>query len=229
MRRFPYSPKTPSKQPHRPSIKVNDMKLYYSKGACSLAPHIVAKEAGVPVELVQVDLASHTYAGGKDYFAVNPRGYVPLLELDSGERMTEASIIVQYLADQGSNPGLLPKGGIERIRVQEWLNFIATELHKVFSPWLWHKEIAEGTKDQAKKMLARRFEELNRVLEKQPFLLGGEFTVADAYAFTILNWANFLHLDLSGYPHLRAYLARVASRPAVAEVLREEHLPSPAA
>lgn len=205
------------------------MKLYYSRGACSLAPHIVAKEAGIPVELVQVDLVSHSYSGGKDYFAINPRGYVPLLELDDGERIGEASVIVQYLADRGSNRDLLPQGGIERVRVQEWLNFIATELHKVFSPWLWHKETADSAKAQATKMLARRFDELNTLLGKQPFLMGEGFTVADAYAFTILNWANLLHLDLSAYPYVKAYLARVASRPAVAEALREEHLRPPAA
>ncbi|HYF08638.1 MAG TPA: glutathione transferase GstA [Acetobacteraceae bacterium] len=201
------------------------MKLYYSPGACSLAPHIVAREAGLSVELTKVDLATHRVAGGGDYLAINPRGYVPLLVLDDGEHVSEASVIVQYLAEQGGNPDLLPPAGTrERLRVQQWLNFVATELHKTFSPWLWHKETAGSTQEAARAKLAERFAELDRRLADRPFLTGERFTVADAYAFTIVNWSNFLGLDLGPYPHLAAFLRRVAERPQVREALRAEGL-----
>jgi glutathione S-transferase len=201
------------------------MKLYYAPGACSLAPHIVAREAGVPVDLVKVDLVKHRLEDGSDYKAVNPRGYVPLVELEDGERFTEAAVIVQLLAERGRNPDLLPPAGSrERLRVQSWLNFIATELHKTFSPWLWHKETAESTQQAAKAKLAARFAELDRLLAGQPYLTGEKFTVADAYAFTIVNWSNFLKVDLTPYPNLSAFLDRVAARPAVQEALHAEGL-----
>jgi glutathione S-transferase len=201
------------------------MKLYFAPGACSLAPHIVAREAGVPVDLVKVDLVKHRLEDGSDYKAVNPRGYVPLVELEDGERFTEAAVIVQLLAERGRNPDLLPPAGSrERLRVQSWLNFIATELHKTFSPWLWHKETAESTQHAAKAKLAARFTELDRLLAGQPYLTGEKFTVADAYAFTIVNWSNFLKVDLTPYPNLSAFLDRVAARPAVQEALRAEGL-----
>ena len=202
------------------------MKLYYAPGACSLAPHIVAREAGVPVELAKVDLATHKLAeGGGDYRAINPRGYVPLLELDDGERVTEAAVIVQYLAEQGTNPDLLPPAGTrERLRLQPWLNVVATELHKTFSPWLWHKETAESTREAARSKLAARFAELDRHLADRPFLTCGRFTVADAYAFTIVNWSNFLGIDLKPYPRLAAFMRRVAERPRVREALQAEGL-----
>jgi|SRR5215216_983750 len=206
------------------------MKLYYAPGACSLAPHIVAREAGVPIDLVKVDLAKHTLENGSDYTAVNPRGYVPLLELDDGERVTEAAVLVQLLAEAGLNTELLPPAGTrERVRVQAWLNFIATELHKTFSPWLWHKETAESTKEVAKAKLATRFAELDRVFARQAYLTGEHFTVADAYAFVIVNWANFLSVDISPYPNLQAFLDRVAARPAVQDVLFAEGLTKKAA
>ncbi|MDF2763825.1 MAG: glutathione transferase GstA [Rhodospirillales bacterium] len=201
------------------------MKLYYAPGACSLAPHIVAREAGVPVDLVKVDLVKHRLEDGSDYKVVNPRGYVPLVELEDGERFTEAAVIVQLLAERGRNPDLLPPAGSrERLRVQSWLNFIATELHKTFSPWLWHKETAESTQQAAKAKLAARFAELDRLLAGQPYLTGDKFTVADAYGFTIVNWSNFLKVDLNPYPNLSAFLDRVAARPAVQEALRAEGL-----
>ena len=204
------------------------MKLYYAPGACSLAPHIVAREAGVPVELVKVDLATHKLAeGGGDYLAINPRGYVPLLELDDGERVTEVAVIVQYLAEQGTNPNpnlLPPVGTRERLRVQQWLNVVATELHKTFSPWLWHKETAESTKAAAKAKLATRFAELDGVLARQPYLTGRRFTVADAYPFVIVSWSNLLAVDLGPYPNLRTLLDRVAARPAVRDALLAEGL-----
>ena len=201
------------------------MKLYYAPGACSLAPHIVAREASVPVDLVKVDIFKHRLADGSDYKRINPRGYVPLLELEDGERVTEVAVLVQYLAEQGANTDLLPPAGSrERLRVQAWLNFVATELHKTFSPWLWHKETAESTKQAARDKLATRFAELDSVLAAQAFLTGERFTVADAYAFVIVNWSNFLSIDLRPYPNLQAFLERVASRPAVRDALQAEGL-----
>ena len=201
------------------------MKLYYAPGACSLAPHIVAREAGVPLALVKVDLFKHRLEDGSDYKKINPRGYVPLLELEDGERFTESAVLVQLIAEKGGNRDLLPAPGTrERLRVQSWLNFIATELHKTFSPWLWHKDTAESTKQAAKDKLATRFAELDALLGRQPYLTGDRFTVADAYAFTIVNWSNLLHIELSPYPNLSAFLDRVAARPAVQEALRAEGL-----
>ena len=150
---------------------------------------------------------------------------MPLIELDDGERMTEGSVLVQYLADAGSNRDLLPPAGTrERLTVQAWLGYVATELHKVFSPWLWHDETADSTKDSARQMLATRFAELNGILANQPYLTGDRFTVADAYAFTIVNWGNFLKFDFAPYPHLKAFLDRVAARPAVHAALVAEGL-----
>jgi glutathione S-transferase len=200
------------------------MKLYYSPGACSLAPHIVAREAGVPVELVKVDLLKHRLQDGSDYRKINPRGYVPLLELEDGERFTEASTLVQILAEHGRNPDLLPPAGSRgRWRVQSWLSFIATELHKTFSP-LWNKDTAQSTQEATRAKLATRFAELNELLGRQPYLTGETFTVADAYAFTVVNWSHLLKVDLAPFPHLSAFLERVAARPAVQEALRAEGL-----
>ena len=200
------------------------MKLYYSPGACSLAPHIVAREAAVPVELVKVDLLKHRIEDGSDYKKINPRGYVPLLELDDGERFTEASALVQILAERGRNPDLLsPAGSRERWRVQSWLGFIATELHKTFSP-LWSKDTAQSTQEATRAKLAARFAELDALLAGQPHLTGEKFTVADAYAFTIVSWSNILKVDLKPFPNLSAFLERVAARPAVQEALRAEGL-----
>ena len=141
------------------------MKLYYSPGACSLAPHIVARELGLAIELVEVDLGTHRLKDGRDYHAINPRGYVPALQLDDGTVLTEVAAIVQYLADLSPAAALLPPAGsLDRVRVQSWLVFIATELHKVFSPWLWHKETAESTVVAAKERLALRFAELDALL-----------------------------------------------------------------
>jgi glutathione S-transferase len=200
------------------------MKLYYSPGACSLAPHIVAREAGVPVELVKVDLLKHRLQDGSDYRKINPRGYVPLLELEDGERFTEASTLVQILAEHGRNPDLLPPAGSRgRWRVQSWLAFIATELHKTFSP-LWNKDTAQSTQEATRAKLATRFAELNELLGRQSYLTGETFTVADAYAFTVVNWSHLLKVDLAPFPHLSAFLERVAARPAVQEALRAEGL-----
>jgi glutathione S-transferase len=199
------------------------MKLYYSPGACSLAPHIVSREAGLAIDLVKVDLMTHKTETGADYFAINPRGYVPALEID-GELHTEVAALVQYLAEQAPGSTLLPPAGtMERFRVQQWLAFVSSELHKTFSPWLWHKETAESTRAAVKDKLAARFAELDRHFASHDYL-AGDFSVADAYCFTIVNWANFLSLSLKPYPQLQAYLTRVASRPRVRDALAAEGL-----
>jgi len=205
------------------------MKLYYSPGACSLAPHIIAREAGLAIDLVKVDLMTHKTETGADYFAINPRGYVPALEID-GELHTEVAALVQYLAEQAPRSKLLPPAGtMERFRVQQWLTFVSSELHKTFSPWLWHAETAEQTKQAARDKLGLRFTELDRHLADRAYLTGDTFTVADAYAFTIVNWSNFLKIDLKPYPNLSAFMARVAARPKVREALKAERLVAAAA
>ena len=201
------------------------MKLYYSPGACSMAPHIVAAEAGIPLQLVKVDLITHKVQDGTDYYTINPRGYVPLLELDDGTRITEVVAIIQFLADSMGRTELAPAAGtVERVRLNQWLAFISSELHKVFSPWLWHKETGASTLETVKEKLATRFKELDGVFAKQDYLLGKQFTIADAYAYTIVNWSNFLGISLKAYPALSAYLLRVAARPKVAAALNEEGL-----
>ena len=199
------------------------MKLYYSPASCALAPHIAATEAGVPLQLVKVDLAAHKTETGEDFYAINPRGYVPLLELDDGTRLTEASVLVQVIADQNPGANLLPAGGIARAKVQSWLAFISTELHKGFGP-LWDKTAPDETKASAKKKLGVRFEELNRILGHQQFIAGDTFTVADAYAFTVTNWSRFHGIDLAAYPNLAAWMGRVGQRPKVIEALKQEGL-----
>jgi glutathione S-transferase len=204
------------------------MKLYHSPGACSLAVHIALREAGQPFDLHKVDLATHRLADGSDYRAINPRGYVPLLELDDASRHTEVAALLQYVADSEPSHALLPEAGpalrLDRLAVLEWVGFVATELHKVFSPWLWRAETADSTRQACRDKLALRFAELDRHLAQRQWLALDRFTIADAYAFTIVNWANFLHIDLKPYPNLRAYLARVAQRPAVRAALVAEGL-----
>jgi glutathione S-transferase len=201
------------------------MKLYYAPGACSLAAHIVAREAGLPIELTKVDLLKHRLEDGSDYLRINPRGYVPLLELDDGSRHTEVAALLQYLAEMSGNAELFPRPGTrERFQVIQWLGFVATELHKTFSPWLWHKETADSTVRTVKDKLAERLAELDRHLAQQPFLAARHFTIADAYAFAIVNWCNFLAISLKPYPSLAAYLDRIAARPKVREALVAEGL-----
>jgi len=200
------------------------VKLYYSPGACSLAAHIVAREASLAIDLVKVDLATHKTEAGEDYFKINPRGYVPALEID-GEVHTEVAALIQYLAERAPQAKLLPATGTkERIRVNQWLAFVASELHKTFSPWLFHAEAASSTKEAVRAKLAVRFAELDALFATRPYLTGDTFTVADAYAFTIINWSNFLKVDLEPYPHLSAFMVRVAARPKVRKALRAEKL-----
>ncbi|MBV7453849.1 glutathione transferase GstA [Acidovorax sp. sif1233] len=200
------------------------MKLYYAPGACSLAVHIALREVGVPFDLTKVDLAHHTTEAGASYLDISPRGYVPLLELDDQSRHTEGAALLQYVADLDPAQALIGKpGSRERLAVLEWLTFVSTELHKGFSPWLWHKETAESTRQAAKAKLAARFAELDAVLSRSDFLAGA-YSVADAYGFTIVNWAHLLGMPLTAYPHLQAWMARVAARPQVQAALRAEGL-----
>jgi glutathione S-transferase len=200
------------------------VKLYYSPGACSLAAHIVAREASLLIDLVKVDVATHKTETGEDYFKINARGYVPALEVD-GEVHTEVAALVQYLAEQAPQSKLLPAAGtMERLRVNQWLAFVSSELHRTFSPWLFRAETAMTTKEAAHAKLGRRFAELDTLFATRPYLTGATFTVADAYAFTIINWSNFLKVNLKPYPNLSAFMTRVAARPKVREALKAEGL-----
>ena len=205
------------------------MRLYYTPGTCSLSPHIVAREAGIALDLVRVDIATHLTEGGERYTDVNPNGYVPALVLDDGFVLTEGPAIVQYLADLAPEAGLVPAAGTRgRYVAQQWLNFVSTELHKGFSP-LWHKETPAETRAAAKEQLAKRFGFLDRELAGRPFLLGEAFSVADAYAFTILGWAKYMAIDLGRWPNVAAYVERVAARPKVREAMIAEGLLKPEA
>ena len=199
------------------------MKLYFSPGACSLAPHIALSEAGLAYDAVKVDLRKHVLADGTDYYTINPKGYVPLLELDDGQRLSEVAVILQYIADR--KPGSLApvSGTMERYRVMEWLNFIATEIHKQFGP-LWYPDTPEATRDKQRATLAKRFDHVSKTLAVQPYLAGDTFGIADAYLFTVLNWAGMLKVELSPWPALQKFLTRVAARPQVHAALVAEGL-----
>ena len=200
------------------------MKLYLSPGACSLSVHIALREIGVSFDSVVVDLTKHTTAEGTDFHAISPRGYVPLLQLDDGSCHTEVASLLQYVADLDPAQALIgATGSARRLAVIEWLTFVSTELHKAFSPWLWQEKTADSTRQAVKDKLATRFAELDALLSKQDYLVG-EYSVADSYAFTIVNWANFLALPLTPYPHLKAYVTRVSERPRVQEALQAEGL-----
>ena len=200
------------------------MKLYYIPGASSLAPHIVMREAGLPVDLVKVDGKTRKLPDGGDYLAVNPKGYVPTLELDNGERLTEVAAILLYLADQAPSAGLAPASGdFARYRLQEWLNFIATELHKFHGP-LFDPRAAAETKDSYRRAIKGRYDWLNATLKGRALLTGASFSVADAYLFVVLSWARWVNLDLREWSVLNEYSARIATRPAVQEAMRAEGL-----
>jgi len=197
------------------------MKLYYAPGACSQAPHIALRELGLEFEAVAVDLARHTLPDGSDFRKINPKGYVPLLELDDGNRLTEASVILQYLADR--KPGSLAPapGTLERYRLMEWLSFIATELHKGFGP-LWNPQTSADARQRAIAALGNRFGFAAEALARQHYLMGSAFSIADAYLFVILGWAGHHKLDLSAWPALVQFRARIAERPAVQAALKAE-------
>ncbi len=200
------------------------MKLYMKPGACSLASHIALRESGLPFDLVKVDLATKKTEDGGDFLAVSPKGQVPTLSLGAGDVLTEGAVILQYIADQAPASGLIPAhGSRERYRVQEWLNFIGSEVHKTFSP-LFRPTTPDAYKAITKENLAAKFAILDRHLAGKNFLMGDGFTVADAYAFTVVGWTKPMGIDLSGWPNLTAYMARVAARPAVREALTVEGL-----
>lgn len=200
------------------------MRLFYASGACSLSPHIVALEAGIELRLQKVDLKSKTVAAEGDFYGVNPKGYVPALELDNGEILTEGPAIVQYLADLAPQKGLAPSADtFERYRLQEWLGYINSELHKSYSP-LFHPETPAQTRTERLAYLNKRYAIVEKRLERHPYLLGAAFTVADAYLFTITNWAAHVKLDLTPFPNLRAFQERVAARPAVKAAMKAEGL-----
>ena len=200
------------------------MKLFYASGACSLSPHIVAREAGIDLQLQKVDLTTQTIATAGDFLSVNPKGYVPALQLDSGEILTEGPAIVQYLADLKPQSGLAPPAGtLARYRLEEMLGYINSELHKSYSP-LFRPDIPAETRAEQQAYLLRRYALIDQQLEGRKYLFGDTFTVADAYLFTVTGWAEYVKLDLSQYANLRAFQQRVAARPAVQAAMKAEGL-----
>ena len=199
-------------------------KLYYSPGACSLSPHIVLREAGLPFDLVLASTKTKKLADGTDFNTINPKSYVPVLELGDGQRLTEGPAIVQYIADQVPASKLAPAAGtMERYRLMEWLNFITSELHKGFSP-LFNPAMPEEAKTLARTRLTERLNWVDTQLEGRDFLLGATFTVADAYLFTVAGWGKYVGVDITPMKHLSAFMGRVASRPAVQAALKAEGL-----
>lgn len=200
------------------------MKLYYSPGACSLSPHIVLQELGLPYTPVLASTKSHKLQDGTDFYTINPLGYVPLLELDDGKRLHEGPAIVQYLADQAPDKKLAPANGTwERYKLQEWLTFIGTELHKSFSP-LFNPASTDDVKNGARERITGRLKFVESELAGKQYLMGDQFTVADAYLFTVTNWAKLTGVDLSGFPNLNQYRERVGARPAVVSAMKAEGL-----
>ena len=198
------------------------MKLYYSTGACSLSPHIALHEAGLAHDLVKVDLRAKTLADGSDFTKVNPKGQVPALVLDNGEVLTEGPAGVQWIADQAPAKGLAPANGTpERYRLQEWLNFVSTDLHKSFGP-LFNPAMPEEAKTIFRNMIMAKLKLVEQALAGKDYLMGNSFTVVDGYLFTLLTWAEKMKFDLSGLPNVTAFKARVAARPAVQAALQAE-------
>lgn len=199
------------------------MKLYIKPGACSLGPHIALREAGLPVEPIKVDLAAKKLEGGGDYLAINPKGQVPALVLETGEVLTEASVMLQYIADQAPASGLLPRTGMARYRTLESLHFCASELHKNYSP-LFRPNTPDAYKPVAREILMAKLGHLDQQLQDRSWLAGEDFSIADCYAFVMLFWARHLQFDLSALPRLDAFGQRVGERPAVQQALTAEGL-----
>lgn len=200
------------------------MKLFYSAGACSLSPHIVAQEAGIELRLQRVDLKTKTMVSEGDYFAINPKGSVPALQLDDGQVLTEGPTIAQYLADLKPEKGLAPAAGtLARYRLQEWLGYINSELHKTYSP-LFRPDTPAETRAERLAYLNKRYTLVEKQLADRPYLLGDRFTAADAYLFTVTHWAGTVKLDLSPFPNVRAFQERIAARPAVQAAMKAEGL-----
>ncbi len=201
------------------------MKLYYAPGTCSLSPHIALLEAGLPFELEQVDNKEKKTKSGADFWTINPKGQVPVLELDNGERLTEGPAVVQYIADKAPQSGLAPAAGsIERYRLQEWLNHITSELHKSFGP-IFRPNTPEEYKTISKENIGKRFDALDKQLADKKYLMGDKFTVADGYLYTVARWSDRVGIDIARWPNLKAYVARVEARPKVQEALKAEGLP----
>jgi len=200
------------------------MKLYYAPAVCSMAAHIIAHELGIPLDLEKVDLKSKRTASGRDFTQLNPKGYVPALELDDGSLLTENIAILQYLAARHPQQALVPAhGSSDFFRLLEWLGFINSEVHKTFTP-LWHPEYPQEMRDLARQTLEKRLGFLDRHLADHRHLMGEHFSLADAYAFTVINWTSYLKIDINGYPHLQRYLAEVANRPSVRQAMTAEGL-----
>jgi len=200
------------------------MKLYYSPGACSLSPHIVARESGLDIALQKVDTGTKTIAVEGDYLAVNPKGYVPALQLETGDILTEGPAIVQYLGDLNPEAGLVPKAGtLERYRLQEMLGYINSEIHKAYSP-LFNARTPAETVEERKAHLRKRYKLLDERLAGRDYLFGDRFTAADAYLFTVTTWAPYVKLDLADFENLAAFQERVAARPAVKAAMKAEGL-----
>jgi glutathione S-transferase len=200
------------------------IKLYFSPGACSMSPHIVLREAGLSFDLVQANLRTHQLADGSDYYAINPKGSVPVLELDNGQRLTEGPAIVQYIADQVPASNLAPAAGtLARYRLMEWLNFITSELHKGYSP-LFNPATPDAYKAMARERLSGRLAWVDGQLAGQSYLMGDTFTVADAYLFTVANWSGLVGVETQQLANLTAFMGRVGARPAVQAVLKAEGL-----
>lgn len=200
------------------------MKLYFSPGACSMAPHIALREAGYAFDLIRVDLARKATENGEDYNTINPKGYVPALRLDDHTLLTEAAVILQYLADQKPESGLAPKAGtMERYHLMEWLNFIASELHKTLGAFFRPNMTPEWRRNQLT-VFEKRCDFLSEALSEKRYLMDAPFTVADPYAFTVLNWTHLFKIDLTRWPAVVAYLERVKARPKVQETLKAEGL-----
>ncbi len=204
------------------------MKLYYTPGACSLSPHILARELGQDIGLIKVDIRAHKTESGDDYYAINPKGSVPLLHLNNGDTLSEGPVICQYLAEQAGRDDLLPKvGTMARYRVLEWQAYLSTEIHKFFSP-LFNPALSAETKAAFTAMLEKKFAWIDQQLAGRPFLAGDSFTVVDPYLFTLAGWCNVTPVNIAAYTHLQAYLARLAQRPAVQAALQAEGLSKPA-
>jgi glutathione S-transferase len=200
------------------------MKLYYSPGACSLSPHIVACEAELPLELIKVDLNNKLTETKEDFQQLNPNGYVPLLILDDSNQLTEGPAIVQYLADQAPEKKLIPLAGtFERYKVQQWLNFISTEIHKSFG-LLFNPAASDATKELAVDILKKRLAIVAEQLSSQPYLLGEHFSVADVYLFVTLSWGQYVNVDISHWPALARYADKISERPAVQKAMKAEGL-----
>lgn len=199
------------------------MKLYYSPGACSLSVHIVLREGKFKFDIDKVDIAAKKTGSGEDYLAINPKGYVPALTLDDGTTLTEANVILQYLADQKPRRGLAPKPRTpERYKLMEWLTFISSELHKALGDFFNPKMTPEWREARLER-LGRRFDYLEKALGGNEYLMG-EFTIADAYLFSILNWTNIHKVDMANWPNIQSYMRRMAERPTVKKAMKAEGL-----